>query len=276
MNDLISILLKEAICRLRNSGIRDPVGDSRKLLAHALGISKKDLIMVEPASISEEIRADFISLIELREGSKPVSQILGFRSFWGRDFHINENVLDPRPETETIINRALKRKFEKVLDLGTGSGIIIITLLLERQSAIGQAVDISNSALKVAAKNIKKFNLHDRVSILNSNWCEGVHDKFDLIVANPPYIDRNRNDQYDQSIISWEPEIALFSNNKGLGAYLEIAQQLRFVLKDTGVAIFEIGYDQALKVSKIFQNEGYQASVFKDLANKDRVIEVTF
>jgi release factor glutamine methyltransferase len=276
MNDSINILLKEAICRLRNSGIEDPAGDSRKLLAHALRISKKDLIMINQASITEEIKANFISFIELREDLKPVSQILGFRSFWGRDFYIDENVLDPRPETETIINQALKRKFNKVLDLGTGSGIIIITLLLERQSSLGQAVDISNSALSVAAKNIKKFNLEDRVSIINSNWCEGVNEKFDLIVANPPYIDRSRSDQYDQSIISWEPEIALFSNKNGFGAYLAIAQQLRLVLKDTGVAIFEIGYDQALKVSRIFQNEGFRTSVFKDLSNKDRVIEVTF
>ena len=276
MNNSINILLKEAICRLRDSGIKDPVGDSRTLLAHAMRISKKDLIMMNQASITEEIKANFFSFIELRKDLKPVSQILGFRSFWGRDFYIDENVLDPRPETETIITHALKRKFNKVLDLGTGSGIIIITLLLERQSSLGQAVDISNPALSVAVKNIKKFNLDDRISVINSNWCEGVHEKFDLIVANPPYINRSRNDQYDQSISSWEPEIALFSNKNGFGAYLAIAQQLRLVLKDAGVAIFEIGYDQALKVSRIFQNEGFRTSVFKDLSNKDRVIEVTF
>ena len=276
MNESIEILLKEAISRLSKSGIEDPVGDSRRLLAHALKVSKKDLILIDQILISEKIRKDFFSLIKLREGLKPVSQILGFRSFWGRDFHIDENVLDPRPETETLINQALKKKFDNVLDLGTGSGIIIITLLLERQIATGQAIDISNSALKVTAKNIKKFNLDDRVSIINSNWCEGIHNKIDLIVANPPYIDRHRNELYDQSLISWEPEIALFSNNNGLGAYLVIAQQLKHVLKDTGAAILEIGWDQALTVSKIFQNEGYQTSVFKDLSNQDRVIEVTF
>ena len=276
MNKSIKILLKEAISRLSKSGIEDPVGDSRRLLAHALKVSKKDLILIDQILISEEIRKDFFSLIKLREGLKPVSQILGFRSFWGRNFHIDENVLDPRPETETLINQALKKKFDNVLDLGTGSGIIIITLLLEREIATGQAIDISHSALKVAAKNVKKFNLTERVNIAKSNWCEGIDSKFDLIVSNPPYIDRRRNDLYNTTAISWEPEIALFANYNGLGAYLLIAQQLRLVLKDTGVAIFEIGYDQGLKVSKIFQNEGYRTSVFKDLTNKDRVIEVTF
>ena len=276
MNESIEILLKEAISRLSKSGIEDPVGDSRRLLAHALKVSKKDLILIDQILISEKIRKDFFSLIKLREGLKPVSQILGFRSFWGRDFHIDENVLDPRPETETLINQALKKKFDNVLDLGTGSGIIIITLLLERQIATGQAIDISSSALKVAAKNVKKFNLTERINIAKSNWCEGVHNKFDLIVSNPPYIDRRRNDLYDTTAISWEPEIALFANYNGLSAYFLIARQLRLVLNDTGVAIFEIGYDQGLKVSKIFQNEGYRTSVFKDLTNKDRVIEVTF
>ena len=227
-------------------------------------------------TIKPDILANFYSQIELRRELKPVSQILGYRSFWGRDFFINEKVLDPRPETEEIIHHALNEEFDSVLDLGTGSGILIITLALERRHITGFGVDISRSALSQAKKNIVKYNLCKRIKLIESNWCQKINSKFDLVVGNPPYIDQAKTNDYQETLNKWEPEIALFAQNSGVGAYVIIAQQLKSILNPKGVAIFEIGYDQHLKVAKIFKQEGFQTTVYKDLSQKDRVIKVTF
>ena len=277
MRETIRKLLQDGTNRLNASGINEAGSDCRILMAHALNISKKDLVMVDQMKTpSTDTISNFFSLIELREKSKPISQIIGYRSFWGRNFFINNNVLDPRPETETLIKQALNKEFFTVLDLGTGSGAIIISLLLETSSTVGIATDISSLALEIADKNISIYNLNDRITTVQSDWCGSINQKFDLVISNPPYIDREKTDLYDPCLSQWEPEIALFSGKNGVSAYLSIAKKLSSVLKKTGVAIFEIGFDQAAVVSKIFQSEGFITSIVKDLENKDRVLEVTY
>ena len=277
MRETIRKLLQDGTNRLNASGINEAGSDCRILMAHALNISKKDLVMIDQMKTpSTDTISNFFSLIELREKSKPISQIIGYRSFWGRNFFINNNVLDPRPETETLIKQALNKDFFTVLDLGTGSGAIIISLLLETSSTVGIATDISSLALEIADKNISIYNLNDRITTVQSDWCGSINQKFDLVISNPPYIDREKTDLYDPCLSQWEPEIALFSGKNGVSAYLSIAKKLSSVLKKTGVAIFEIGFDQAAVVSKIFQSEGFITSIVKDLENKDRVLEVTY
>jgi len=277
MRETIRKLLQDGTNRLNASGINEAGSDCRILMAHALNISKKDLVMIDQMKTpSTDTISNFFSLIELREKSKPISQIIGYRSFWGRNFFINNNVLDPRPETETLIKQALNKDFFTVLDLGTGSGAIIISLLLETSSTVGIATDISSLALEIADKNISIYNLNDRITTVQSDWCGSINQKFDLVISNPPYIDREKTDLYDPCLSQWEPEIALFSGKNGVSAYISIAKKLSSVLKKTGVAIFEIGFDQAAVVSKIFQSEGFITSIVKDLENKDRVLEVTY
>jgi len=276
MRNLVQELIGDAIIRLKVPGIDDPYGDSMRILAHVLEVRKQDLLIMDLNSISPNLLANFSSKIELRRNLKPVSQIIGYRTFWGRDFFINEAVLDPRPETEEIIYHALNESFNSVLDLGTGSGILIITLALERKEIEAVGVDISETALYQAKKNIEKFNLINRIKLVQSNWCEKIKSKFDLVVGNPPYIDLAKTDDFHPTLGKWEPKIALFSDDSGVGAYTIIAQQLKSVLNRTGLAIFEIGYDQYPKVSNIFKQQGYKTAVFKDLSNKDRVIKVTF
>jgi release factor glutamine methyltransferase len=269
---VLSIASKE----LKKIGIDNSIGDSKKILAHIMGISKEKLLLLDPEIFPKSVESKFFEMINLRKQYQPVSQIIGYRSFWGRDFFINNKVLDPRPETEELIYLALKSEFSNVLDLGTGSGAIIITLLLENTSATGVGVDIDWEALKVAKTNSKKFGVRKRINFLQSDWCESVTEKFDLVISNPPYVDINEKDQYDPHLVKWEPYHALFSESGGALAYHIIAKQLKKVMQRSGLALFEIGHSQASVVRIIFTNEGFKAEVFKDMSGKDRVIKVTF
>ena len=269
---VLSIASKE----LKKIGIDNSIGDSKKILAHIMGISKEKLLLLDPEVFPKSVESKFFEMIDLRKQHQPVSQIIGYRSFWGRDFFINNKVLDPRPETEELIYLALKSEFSNVLDLGTGSGVIIITLLLENTSAIGVGVDIDLEALKVAKTNSKKFAVRKRINFLQSDWCESVTEKFDLVISNPPYVDINEKDQYDAHLVKWEPYHALFSEAGGTMVYYIIAKQLKKVMQRSGLALFEIGHSQASVVRIIFMNEGFKAEVFKDMSGKDRVIKVTF
>jgi release factor glutamine methyltransferase len=276
MNKTYAQILLIAAKKLEKIGISSSISDSKKILAGIMGISKEKLVLLDSEIIPQSIKVKFFQKINLRKQFQPVSQIIGYRSFWGRNFFINEKVLDPRPETEELIYHALKKDFSNVLDLGTGSGIIIITLLLENTLATGIGVDIDFKALKVAKKNSNVFAVEKRIDFVHSDWCEQIDEKFDLVISNPPYININERDQYDLNLAKWEPYHALFSKSGGLAAYVIIAKQLENVLKKSGLALFEIGHTQAQLVSQIFTNEGYKVEVFKDMSEKDRVIKVTF
>ena len=276
MSKTYAQVLRTAANELKEIGIENSFNDSKIILAHILGISKEKLLLLDSAVFPKSVELKFFEKISLRKQHQPVSQIIGYRSFWGRDFYINNKVLDPRPETEELIFHALKEEFRSVLDLGTGSGAVIVTLLLENTSATGVGVDIDLEALKVAKINSKIFLLRERLDFLQSNWCESVTKKYDLVISNPPYIDVNENDQYDHHLVEWEPYHALFSEDGGIAAYYTIAKQLKKVMQKSGLALFEIGHSQASAVRIIFTNEGFKAEVFKDMSGKDRVIKVTF
>ena len=269
-------VLRKAANELKEIGIENPFNDSKIILAHIMGITKEKLILLDPEIFPKSVELKFFEKISLRKQHQPVSQIIGYRSFWGRDFFINNKVLDPRPETEELIFHALKKDFRSVLDLGTGSGAVIITLLLENTFATGVGVDIDLEALEVAKTNSKNFLLRKRLDFLQSNWCESVTEKFDLVISNPPYIDINEKDQYDPHLVKWEPSHALFSEDGGIAAYYTIAKQLKKVMQKSGLALFEIGHSQASVVRIFFTNEGFKTKVFKDMSGKDRVIKVTF
>ncbi|MDB2611053.1 peptide chain release factor N(5)-glutamine methyltransferase, partial [Amylibacter sp.] len=170
--------------------------------------------------ISEDSYVFFKTLLEKRLKFQPISQIIGQRYFWKSKFLVTSDVLDPRPDTETLIEHTLSLgKFNRILDLGTGSGCILLSLLNEYKEAIGIGIDISKKALNVAKKNADLLNLKHRASFKLGNWCENIEGKFDLIVSNPPYISEYEMTNLSKDVLDWEPRIALTPEGDGLEAY---------------------------------------------------------
>jgi release factor glutamine methyltransferase len=212
-------------------------------------------------------------MVKERCKRKPVSKILGYRSFWGRDFEINENVLDPRGDTETLIELILDCKFENMLELGTGSGAIAITVLAERPEVTCVATDISEYALKTASTNSKRHGVESRLKLLHSNWFEKISGSFDVIVSNPPYISSEEYAQLSAEVVKYDPKISLTLGGDGLEAYREILSQALKKLSKNGHIFLEIGYTQANAVGHLFREAGFQQiKVHKDLGSRDRVI----
>ena len=212
-----------ATARLRAAGVADPAKDARVLLAHAARIEASRVTLIAPEELSPEIAERYDQLISLRAIRVPVSHLLGEREFYGRRFRVSRDVLDPRPETEALIEAALSEPFDHVLDLGVGSGCILITLLAERTSASGVGVDLSEAACLQASANAVQHQVQARTEVLQSNWFENIEGEFDLIVSNPPYISLSEMDELSPEVREHEPRLALTDEGDGLGAYRHIA-----------------------------------------------------
>ena len=266
-------LLTASQAKLRECGISDPVRDARLLLADCLELRTQNLNLLDDSCISEIKISKFWRMINERCKRKPVSKILGYRSFWGRDFEINENVLDPRGDTETLIELILDCNFENMLELGTGSGAIAITVLAERPEVTCVATDISRYALNTARTNSKKHGVETRLKLLYSNWFDKISGSFDIIVSNPPYISSKEYAQLSAEVVKYDPKISLTLGGDGLEAYREILSQALEKLSKNGHIFLEIGYTQANAVGHLFREAGFQQiKVHKDLGSRDRVI----
>ena len=266
-------LLIASQAKLRECGINDPIRDARLLLADCLELRTQNLNLLNDSHISEIKISKFRRMVKERCKRKPVSKILGYRSFWGRDFEINENVLDPRGDTETLIELILDCKFENMLELGTGSGAIAITVLAERPEVTCVATDISEYALKTASTNSKRHGVESRLKLLHSNWFEKISGSFDVIVSNPPYISSEEYAQLSAEVVKYDPKISLTLGGDGLEAYREILSQALEKLSKNGHIFLEIGYTQANAVGHLFREAGFQQiKVHKDLGSRDRVI----
>ena len=266
-------LLTASQAKLRECGLSDPVRDARLLLADCLELRTQNLNLLDDSRISEIKISKFWRMIKERCKRKPVSKILGYRSFWGRDFEINENVLDPRGDTETLIELILDCNFENMLELGTGSGAIAITVLAERPEVTCVATDISRYALKTARTNSKRHGVQSRLKLLYSNWFDKVSGSFDIIVSNPPYISSKEYAQLSAEVLKYDPKISLTLGGDGLEAYREILSKALEKLSKNGHIFLEIGYTQANAVGHLFREAGFQQiKVHKDLGSRDRVI----
>ena len=266
-------LLTASQAKLRECGISDPVRDARLLLADCLELRTQNLNLLDDSYISEIKISKFWRMINERCKRKPVSKILGYRSFWGRDFEINENVLDPRGDTETLIELILDCNFENMLELGTGSGAIAITVLAERPEVTCVATDISQYALNTARTNSKRHGVQSRLKLLYSNWFDKISGSFDIIVSNPPYISSKEYAQLSAEVLKYDPKISLTLGGDGLEAYREILSQALEKLSKNGHIFLEIGYTQANAVGHLFKEAGFQQiKVHKDLGSRDRVI----
>nr|WP_092886218.1 peptide chain release factor N(5)-glutamine methyltransferase [Roseicitreum antarcticum] len=265
-----------AVARLRAAGVPDPVGDARRLLAHALNLAPDRLTLHMGDAVPADAAARLAALIAERARRRPVSHLTGQRLFWGRQFAVTADVLDPRPETETLIAAALAAPWNRVLDLGTGSGAILLTLLAERPPSQGAGVDLSLAALDVARGNAEALGLRDRATFVASDWWAAVTGRFDLIVSNPPYIADTEISALSAEVREWEPRMALVpacDDGTGLAAYRVIAAGALAHLAPGGHMMVEIGPTQADAVAAILTQAGLcDAQVAHDMDARPRIV----
>ena len=268
-----SVLLAKGVQQLTDAGVPDAPRDARRLLAHAVGIEAGRLTLILPEPVTQEAEARFAALLQRRAGREPVSHLLGYREFYGRRFKVTRNVLDPRPETEILIEVALQDAFASVIDLGTGSGCILLTLLAEMPEARGVGTDLSEDACRVAEDNMHALDLGERAAILRTSWADGIEGQVDLVVSNPPYIGLDEMDGLSPEVHDHEPHMALTDGGDGLSAYREISQQAAGLLRVGGRLIVEIGPTQAVAVAQMFADNGFEkVRVIQDLDGRDRVV----
>ena len=246
----------QAVQALRDADIPNPERDAQKLqeLAELRGLA-------------------FDTLIKRRVAREPVSHIIGERAFWTSVFKVTKDVLDPRPDTETLVEAALAEEWRSVLDLGTGSGCILLSLLKDRNGSTGVGVDLSTAALSVARDNAGRLGLGRIARFVQSDWFAAVAGQFDLIVSNPPYITASSFDALAPELRLHEPKMALTPGGDGLEAYRIIALNAAAHLNPDGALRVEIGHDQADAVCALFSQAGFEdLRVLPDINGKDRVI----
>ncbi len=268
--------MARATARLRAAGIDRAERDVRRLAAHALSIPPDRVTLHLNDEIDADQRARFNEAIAQREAFRPVAQIVGSRAFWGRMFEVTGDVLDPRPETELIVELALAgAEPASLLDLGTGSGILAITLKCHWPAAVAWAVDISAAALDVARRNADAHGAD--VVFEHGDWFSPVRGgRFDLVICNPPYISNAEMEALAPDVRDWEPHMALTPGGDGLEAYRVIADGLADHLTPAGRALFEIGHSQWDAVALIMTDAGFDRPVLHhDLSGHPRVVEVT-
>jgi release factor glutamine methyltransferase len=265
--------LVQATRALSLAGVPDPARDARWLLSHAMGIPSGRLTLVLPDPVAPDVVTAFDALVSRRARREPVSHLTGRRAFYGRDFLVTGDVLDPRPETEVLVEAALGHPFGQVLDLGTGSGCILVTLLAEVPHAVGTGLDLSPEALSVAMHNAAMHGVFERADFALSDWAAEAEGDYDLIVANPPYIAAWEMSGLAPEVRDWEPRMALTDEADGLDCYRTILAQAPGILAPEGRLLLEIGPMQADAVRAIGISHGLDpVAVIKDMDGRDRVV----
>lgn len=252
-------LLAAAAARLKEAGCGTPELDARLLLQAAAGLTREDLVIDPERWIDAAARERFAAFLRRRAQREPVSRILGAREFYGRPFRVTTATLDPRPDTETLVEAALALMPEeaRILDLGTGTGAIAVTLLAERPGASGVATDRSADALAVARANAEALGVAPRLTLVEGSWFAPVSGVFDIIVSNPPYIPERDIVGLSPDVRNFDPREALVGGEDGLDPYRAIAHDARSHLAPGGHVLVEIGAGQADAVAAIFAAAGW-------------------
>lgn len=272
-------LLKRGSGRLRHAGVETARLDARILLGHILGRAPSSLLPGDNSAVIEADQCLFDALIARREALEPVSRIIGRREFFGREFIVSPAVLDPRPDSECVVELALEvaPSASQVLDLGTGSGCLLLTILAECTDARGIGVDRSAEAIETACRNADLLGCADRVRFMESDWLGAVEGRFDLIVSNPPYIPAADIQSLMPDVRLYDPIMALDGGDDGLHAYRAILADAPGYLKQGGHVVVEVGFDQADAVSGIAAASGFEQSACKaDLGGHVRGLAFTF
>jgi len=264
--------------RLKDAGVDQPSIDARLMLEVAADVTRTEIVTDPYRELSAEQEAMLEDFLARRARREPVSHIIGRKGFWKILLQVNKDVLTPRPETEVIVDEVLKAFPEtmpfSMLDLGVGSGTILLAVLAERPAAKGLGVDASNDALAVARDNAANLDLNTRAALMHGDWTAGLGDAtFDLVVSNPPYIPTAVIETLEPEVRDHEPRLALDGGADGLDAYRLLAPEILRVLKPGGMFAVEIGYDQSKAVEALFRAAGgQQVRTVKDLSTHDRVV----
>ncbi len=257
----ISQAVCEAAARLQAAGCESASLDASLLLAHIMGISRQSLILEGNKILNNKETDSFIHAVERRAKKEPIAYIIGSKEFWSLDFFVTRDTLIPRPDSETLIEVSLKlvknrAKAISILDIGTGTGCLLIALLKELPQASGVGVDINTGALAVAHRNAVHNAVDARAVFKESHWCDAVNGTFDLIISNPPYIAETDRASLMQDVVSFEPHKALFAGADGMDAYRALAPQVAARLNAGGFCVFEAGIGQALAIMELLKGQG--------------------
>jgi len=275
------LILKEIQRKLCNNfsifGIETPELDARIILKEVLSLDDKDLILKESLDIPDEMIEEIIAIESRRLNGEPISKIFKKRDFYNSTFLISNDVLDPRPETELIVeianNYINKNEVKNILDLGTGSGCILLSILKENKMINGLGIDLSKDAISIAKQNSKKLNLETQSNFLVSNWMSSVNYKYDLVVSNPPYIASEDIKKLSKSVKIYDPILSLDGGDDGLNSYRLIASDLKRIISMNALIIIEIGYNQSLQVIDIFKKNDFKLiKKYNDINGLDRVL----
>ena len=272
--------IKKASVDLKRYQIKSALLDCEILMSKVLNKSRKFIIMNPNKKINDYEYHNFRAFISSRVKRKPIAYITGEKSFWKYNFKINEKVLIPRPDTEIIIEQVLKiyKKKEGInfLEIGTGSGCIILSILKEKKSFLGKGVDISKESLKVCINNAIKLGLINRLKLFKSDIDNFSSGKYDLVISNPPYINKFDFNCLEKDVANFEPKIALDGGIDGLSEIKKIVNKSSELLKINGKLVLEIAYDQKEKVKRILNdNRFYINKILKDYSKNDRCIVST-
>ena len=273
----IDYAIKEAYLHLKDKNIKSALLDSEILMSKVLKEDRSSMLLNSERLLSINDYNNFRKLISNRLKYKPIAYLIGKKSFWKYEFDVNDKVLIPRPDTELIIEQVLKifknKRRVNFLEIGVGSGCIILSILSEKKSFFGTGIDLSKDSIKISKKNALKLKVHNRLKLFKTDIDNFNLGKYDLIISNPPYIKNLDLNKLDRDIIDYEPKEALDGGLDGLSKIRKIVKKSSELIKFNGKLILEIAHDQKKMVKKILINNGFFVNkVVKDLGNKDRCI----
>jgi len=273
----IENILSEGTSILQKSKVSNPRLDSQILLSCSINKDKKYIILNPKENLNSKQLKKFKDLIKRRKKGEPIAYLINYKEFWNDKFYVNKDVLIPRPDTELIIEQVLKiyskQSQLQVLDIGTGSGCILLSLLKERSNFYGTGIDISKKSINISKFNAKRLRLNNRVKFIHSSIDNFKIGKYDLIVSNPPYIELLDLKYLDKDVINFEPKLALSGGFDGFSKISKVISKAKNLIKKNGKLILEIGFKQKNKVKEILKNEGFYINKsIKDYGNNDRCI----
>ena len=273
----IENILNEGIDILQKNKIANPQLDSEILLSNSIKRDKKHIILNPKEVLNSEQLRKFKNLIERRKKGEPIAYLINKKEFWKDEFFVNKDVLIPRPDSELIIEQVLKIYSKddqlQILDIGTGSGCILLSILKERSNFYGTGIDISKKSINVSKFNAKQLNLTNRVKFFHSSVDNFNNGKYDIIVSNPPYIEQLSLKYLEKDVVNFEPKLALSGGFDGFSKIRKVINKTSILIKKNGKFILEIGFNQKNKVIKILKEEGFYVNkAIKDYGNNDRCI----
>ncbi|MDA7834267.1 peptide chain release factor N(5)-glutamine methyltransferase [bacterium] len=273
----IENVLNEGISILQKNKIANPQLDSEILLSNSIKRDKKHIILNPKEVLNSAQLGKFKNLIERRKKGEPIAYLINKKEFWKDEFFVNKDVLIPRPDSELIIEQVLKIYSKddqlQILDIGTGSGCILLSILKERSNFYGTGIDISKKSINVSKFNAKQLNLTNRVKFFHSSVDNFNNGKYDVIVSNPPYIKQLSLKYLEKDVVNFEPKLALSGGFDGFSKIRKVINKTNNLIKKNGKFILEIGFNQKNKVIKILKEEGFYVNkAIKDYGNNDRCI----